>query len=121
MPRYIMHEGRLVEVVRGPRQPSVFPYIQGDIAEYVSPATGQVVGGRAQRREDLKRSDCREVDPSEGPRERGMYSASMAAKYGAELIERPPAPQYVHDWLQGRGVERAAPADLPDIMPLAGI
>ena len=36
-----------------------------DLPEYVSPVTGKPVDGRAARREDLKRSGCREVEPSE--------------------------------------------------------
>lgn len=119
MPRFIFRDGQMVEVVRGPRQPSVFPNIRGDLPEYVSPVTGAPVDGRAARREDLKRAGCREVDPSEGPRDRGMYSESMAERYGAEVIERPAAPQHVADWYAGRGVERAS-VDLPPIMPLAG-
>lgn len=41
------------------------PLIQSDIKPYMSPlGTGEITG-RAQRREDLKRAGCREVDPSE--------------------------------------------------------
>ena len=42
-----------------------FPYIRGDLKPYVSPITGKIIEGRAARREDLARSGCREVDPSE--------------------------------------------------------
>jgi len=41
------------------------PYIRGDLPAYVSPVTGKPVDGRAARREDLARTGCREVDPSE--------------------------------------------------------
>ena len=41
------------------------PAVRGDIPEYISPVTWKPVDGRAARREDLKRSGCREVDPSE--------------------------------------------------------
>ena len=41
------------------------PYIRGDLPTYISPVTGKPVEGRAARREDLARSGCREVDPSE--------------------------------------------------------
>lgn len=41
------------------------PYIRGDLPAYKSPATGRIIEGRAARREDLARSGCREVDPSE--------------------------------------------------------
>lgn len=36
-----------------------------DIPEYVSPVNGKVIGSRSERREDLKRTGCREADPSE--------------------------------------------------------
>jgi hypothetical protein len=41
------------------------PYVRGDIKPYTSPITGKTIEGRAARREDLARSGCREVDPSE--------------------------------------------------------
>jgi hypothetical protein len=41
------------------------PYVRGDLPPYRSPVTGKVIEGRAARREDLARSGCREVDPSE--------------------------------------------------------
>jgi len=36
-----------------------------DLQPYVSPLGTGVVGGRRQRREDMERHGCREVDPSE--------------------------------------------------------
>ncbi len=41
------------------------PYIASDIKPYRSVASGKMVDGRSARREDLKRTGCREVDPSE--------------------------------------------------------
>ena len=41
------------------------PYIRSDIPPYESPITGKIIEGRAARREDLAKSGCREVDPSE--------------------------------------------------------
>ena len=41
------------------------PYVRGDLKPYRSPVTGKVIEGRVARREDLARSGCREVDPSE--------------------------------------------------------
>ena len=41
------------------------PYIRSDLPAYESPVTGKLIEGRAARREDLARSGCREVDPSE--------------------------------------------------------
>ncbi len=50
-----------------PAAPSTLPapMVMGDLPEYISPVTGKPVDGRVARREDLKRSGCREVDPSE--------------------------------------------------------
>jgi hypothetical protein len=39
------------------------PLVWTDLPGYESPVTGAWVEGRAQRREDLKRSGCREYDP----------------------------------------------------------
>jgi len=41
------------------------PFIWSDLEGYVSPVGSGWVEGRAARREDLKRSGCREVSPSE--------------------------------------------------------
>ena len=42
-----------------------FPHVRPDLPAYRSPVTGQIIEGRAARREDLAKSGCREVDPSE--------------------------------------------------------
>lgn len=39
--------------------------IQGDLKPYVSPLGTGVVDGRRARREEMKRHNCREVEPSE--------------------------------------------------------
>ena len=41
------------------------PYVRGDLPAYKSPITGKPIEGRAARREDLARNNCRPVDPSE--------------------------------------------------------
>lgn len=71
MPRYVWRDGRMIdkdtgeEITRDPNAPVCLPQIRGDLPGYLSPVTGQWVEGRAARREDLARSGCREVDPSE--------------------------------------------------------
>ena len=46
------------------------PYIAGDIKPSLSPlGTGEITS-RSHRREELKRHDCREVDPSEWKRQK---------------------------------------------------
>lgn len=39
--------------------------IMPDLPEYESPISGRPISGRVARREDLKKNNCREVDPSE--------------------------------------------------------
>ena len=50
-----------------PRESLPSLYIQRDLPAYRSPVTGAWIDGRAARREDLTRSNSREVDPSERP------------------------------------------------------
>lgn len=92
MPTFIYDKAtdRMVEVVAGPRAPSKFPSIQRDLPAYRSPTGSGVIEGRAARREDLARSGCREVDPSEKP---------------ARVAE----PSWVADWRANRGIERSKP------------
>lgn len=92
MATYIMRDGRLVEVTRGPRAPSVFPSIQRDLPAYRSPIGTGVIDGRAARREDLARSGCRAVEPSERP-------------------TMPAEPAWVKDWRRDRGVVRSDPKE----------
>lgn len=107
MPTFIYSRtaGRMVEVVRGPRRPSVFPNIMRDTPEYVSPITHRPVDGRAARREDLKRAECREVDPSEW--RPVAHDPAQAVRYGLTHEPPPPTPEYVADWQANRGIVRA--------------
>lgn len=41
------------------------PFIMGDLPDYESPIDGRVISGRAARREDLRRSGCREWEGME--------------------------------------------------------
>jgi hypothetical protein len=60
------------------------PYAAGDIAEYMSPAGGGLITSRSHRREELKRLNCREVDPSERPKggDRGYMHEKNAKRWG---------------------------------------
>lgn len=64
---YIFHQGKLVEKSEemisdeAPRA----PFVLSDLPGYISPVGSGWIEGRASRREDLKRSGCREVDSSE--------------------------------------------------------
>lgn len=71
MARYVWKDGQFVDRKTGEPMEKPFegqicmPNVTGDLPEYISPVTGKPVDGRWARREDLKRSGCREVDPSE--------------------------------------------------------
>ncbi len=62
-----VYDEKLKKVVEKSKATNVFrgPYIQSDLPAYKSPLGTGVIEGRAARREDLKRGNCREVDPSE--------------------------------------------------------
>ena len=63
MRRYVIRNGKLVEDVKVQRQN--YHNVQPDIKPYWSPVSNKMIDGRTQRREDLKVSNCREVDPGE--------------------------------------------------------
>lgn len=71
MAKYVLRDGHLIDKRTGecadsdPRAPISLPQVRGDLPAYRSPITGEVVDGRAARREDLARHGCREIDPSE--------------------------------------------------------
>lgn len=71
MTRYIWKGDKFVERSTGTPMHKPFdgeickPAVRSDLPAYVSPVTRQVIEGRAARREDLARTGCREVDPSE--------------------------------------------------------
>jgi len=64
------------------------PQITRDIAPYMSMASKQMIDGRAAQREDLKRTGCRVVDPSEYTPT--YHSKERAIKHGREWTPRPP-------------------------------
>lgn len=68
----------------------VAPMVMPDIPAYQSPVTGQWVNSRAQRREDLKRHDCVEYEPSmkeHAARQRAREDAALEASV-ADTVER---------------------------------
>lgn len=63
------------------------PQVVTDLPEHTSPVTGEVLGGRRDRREHMKRYDLREVEPSERPQNLHK-TKEQAAKEKAHLEER---------------------------------
>ncbi|RVL48478.1 hypothetical protein CN138_09110 [Sinorhizobium meliloti] len=71
------------------------PYIVSDLPAYASPLGDGMIDGRAARREHFRRTNTREVDPSEW-RER-------SAKFKAEKAEK----QAIADaWRAGKNINR---------------
>lgn len=67
------------------RSPLPMPNVMGDIPEYRSPVGTGVISSRSQRREDLKRAGCREVDPAERPERTEL---KRAVKYREKLAQQ---------------------------------
>jgi hypothetical protein len=66
--RFVWRAGRLVELdLEAPPPPPVVPYMRTDIAPYRSMRTGEVISGRAQHREHLRRYGLTEVGNEKAP------------------------------------------------------
>ena len=98
MATYVYRNGRLVDKVTGepannPNEPFVpsLPYVVSDIKAYRSIASNQMIDSRSARREDLKRTGCREVDPSEAP-PRYCHSKKWARVLKMDYVP-PPKPK----------------------------
>jgi len=67
--RFVWRDGQFVDVQTGEamaipeRSEICMPLIQSDIPEYRSPIDGKMITSRSERREDLKRNNCIEIDP----------------------------------------------------------
>lgn len=92
MATYVLKDGVLVNKRTGepmelpsdwvPAAPSSIP----DMEPFLSPVTGEVIGGRAQRRDDMKRHDC--YDGRDIPRRQFVYSEKYARMTGLPLKGR---------------------------------
>jgi hypothetical protein len=61
------------------------PRVQSDIPEYRSPVDGTVITSRSQRRYDLEKNGCFELDPPK--KKRGYRNPEFAGKRGLKLSE----------------------------------
>jgi hypothetical protein len=76
MARYVWDKATFQFVDRTTRKPMDLPYrgqicaptVISDIPEYLSPIDGRPITSRSERREDMKRNDCVEIDPPKRPR-----------------------------------------------------
>ena len=89
MARYVWSGDAWVEAA--PRVRAVAPMIQSDLPAYKSPLGTGWVEGRTARREEMKRHNVREVDPSEFRR------------------SPPVEPAWVAEWRADRGIARDKP------------
>jgi hypothetical protein len=71
------------------RPPSVV-HVVSDIPDYRSPIDGRPITSRSQRREDLKRNNCVEYEPSLSPTKgkREFRNAEFCKKRGLQVAER---------------------------------
>jgi hypothetical protein len=87
---YVCRDGRMVDKAtgepmnRGPHEgPFPCPRVVSDIEPYLSPVSGEVIGGNRQKRADLDRHNC--IDTAELPRREGwgtFKNKKFAAKHG---------------------------------------
>lgn len=96
MPSYrVAEDGSLIDKETGlklvlEKREICAPMIISDIQPYRSPVSGEYVGGRAAKREDLKKHDCvdaNELRPSFGSR-KGVKSEKWAKRLGLPLQGR---------------------------------
>lgn len=69
------------------RQPVACPTVISDIPEYRSPIDGRVIGSRSARRDDLKRNNCVEYEPSLSPTKGKLKNKAFCAKRGLQVSE----------------------------------
>lgn len=82
-------DGSLIEIpLDAPVRRPVAPAIFGDLPEYESPATGEIVRGRKQRREDMRRSGCRPYEGFESERRAADAVIAQEQKEQDRLWER---------------------------------
>jgi hypothetical protein len=89
MKRFVWRDGQFVDRKTGAPMDKpyagqvVAPRVMSDIPEYRSPIDGTLITSRSQRREDLKRNDCVEVDPPKRPR--GFKNERFAKRHGLPI------------------------------------
>lgn len=93
--RYVKRDGRWVNRSTGEpmltdeqrRGPIAVPTIISDIPEYASPIDGRMITTRSERRDDLKRNNCYEYEPSLSPTKGKIRNKAFAEKRGLQVSE----------------------------------
>lgn len=90
---YVWRDGGFYEKFTGERMdvPArdgiALPAIMPDIPEYTSPIDGRPITSRSARREDLKRNNCVEWEPSMSPTKGKLRNKAFCAKHGLQVSE----------------------------------
>lgn len=65
----------------------VMPAVISDIPEYASPIDGRPITSRSARREDMKRNNCVEYEPSLSPTKGKLRNKAFCEKRGLQVSE----------------------------------
>lgn len=95
MTTYVRRNGQMVDKETGVPMltdeqraaPVTAPMIISDIPEYASPIDGRMITTRSERRDDLKRNNCVEYEPSMSPTKGKIKNKEFAAKRGLQVSE----------------------------------
>ena len=63
------------------------PAVISDIPEYASPIDGRAITSRSQRRDDLRRNNCVEYEPSLSPTKGKLRNKRFCEKRGLQVSE----------------------------------
>jgi hypothetical protein len=95
MPTFVFRDGRYVDKHTGEpmlseedrKKPIAAPMIISDIPEYRSPIDGRMITSRSERRDDLKRNNCVEYEPSLSPTKGKFRNPEFCKKRGLQVSE----------------------------------
>lgn len=95
MPRYVRRDGRFVNAQTGEPMlsdaerngPVSCPTVISDIPDYRSPIDGRLITSRSERRDDLKRNNCVEFEPSMSPTKGKFRNEEFCKKRGLKVSE----------------------------------
>lgn len=68
-------------------KPIAMPMIISDIPAYRSPIDGRVISSRSERRDDLKRNNCVEFEPSMSPTKGKFRNKDFCEKRGLKVAD----------------------------------
>lgn len=95
MTRYVRRNGLFVNAQTGEpllsdeerNAPLAVPTIISDIPAYASPIDGRMITSRSERRDDLKRNNCVEFEPSMSPTKGKYRNKAFCEKRGLQVSE----------------------------------